>query len=133
MQGNWIVNKNNKNIPFCATGADHALEHINQSMKFSGGLVGITLNPSVRNKFILISPELAKIATEAQQMVGRSFNARTHHQSLSSSITRHQEKSIEKLTVTVRSFTNPFSEESLPFSYQGGNAAGRHNRSVQSK
>ena len=80
-------------------------------MKVSGGLVGITLNPGARNKFFLISPELAKIATEAQQMVGISSNARTHHYSLSSSITRRQENSIEKLTATVRSFTNPFSKE----------------------
>ena len=34
--------------------ADHALEHNNHAMKVSGGLVGIILNPSARNKFFLI-------------------------------------------------------------------------------
>ena len=29
--GNWKVNKNSK-VPFCAVGADHALEHVNRSM-----------------------------------------------------------------------------------------------------
>ena len=52
---NWVVNKN-QHVPFCAVGADHALEHINRSMKVSDGLVGITLNPSARTKFFLISP-----------------------------------------------------------------------------
>ena len=33
LQGNWIVNKNS--LPFCAIGADHALEHINCAMKVS--------------------------------------------------------------------------------------------------
>ena len=32
---NWVVNKN-EDIAFCALGADHALEQINQSMKVSG-------------------------------------------------------------------------------------------------
>ena len=40
--GNWVVNKTS--IPFCAIGADHALEHLNCGMKVAGGLVGITLN-----------------------------------------------------------------------------------------
>ena len=45
--GNWVVNKNEK-VAFCAVGADNALEHVNRSMKVSGGLIGITLNPSAR-------------------------------------------------------------------------------------
>ena len=43
IQGNWVVNKNAR-VPFCTVGADTALEHINCSMKVTGGLVGITLN-----------------------------------------------------------------------------------------
>ena len=45
LDGNWVVNKN-QSVPFCGLGADNGLEHINRSMKVSGGLVGITLNPS---------------------------------------------------------------------------------------
>ena len=48
--GNWVLNKN-PCVPFCALGADHTLEHINCSMKVTGGLVGITLNPSAQAKF----------------------------------------------------------------------------------
>ena len=44
--GNWVVNKTS--IPFCAIGADHALEHLNRGMKVAGGLVGITLNQNAR-------------------------------------------------------------------------------------
>ena len=40
---NWVINKNEE-VPFCSVGADNALEHLNRSMKVSGGLFGITLN-----------------------------------------------------------------------------------------
>ena len=57
---NWVVDKNAL-VPFCGLGADNALEHVNRSMKVSGGLVGITLNPSARAKFFLISPEISRL------------------------------------------------------------------------
>jgi len=47
MDGNFSVNKNQ--IPFCAIGVDHALEHVNHTMKVTGGLVGITQNASARD------------------------------------------------------------------------------------
>ena len=78
LAGNWVVNKNPR-VSFCAIGADHALEHINRSMKVSGGLVGITLNPNARTKFFLISPQLARLAGEAQQMADLSCGISQHH------------------------------------------------------
>jgi len=39
-------------------------------MKVTGGLIGITLQPSARTKFFLIAPELARLETEALQMAG---------------------------------------------------------------
>ena len=58
-QGIWVVNKNLK-VPFCAIDVDHSLEHINRSMKVSGGLIGITLNPTARTKIFLTAPELSR-------------------------------------------------------------------------
>ena len=49
-KGNWVVNKIAK-VAVCAVGPDHALEHVNRSMKVSGGLIGITLNPTARTKY----------------------------------------------------------------------------------
>ena len=48
--GNWVVNKNSM-VAFYAVGADNAPEHVNRSMKVSGGLIGITLNPTARTKY----------------------------------------------------------------------------------
>ena len=111
MEGNWVVNKN-PDVPFCALGADHALEHINRSMKVTGGLVGNTLNPSARTKFFLIAPELARLAEEAQEMAGLSSKTPKRHHALSAATLTHQEKALEDLITTFRPFTNPFSEQS---------------------
>lgn len=111
LKGNWVVNKN-PHVPFCALGADNALEHINRSMKVSGGLVGITLNPSARTKFFLIAPELARLAEEAKEMAGTtSMNEDAHHHTLSNSVISREEKNIEQLVKTIENFTNPFIQE----------------------
>ena len=111
-KGNWVVNKN-PHVPFCALGADHALEQINRSMKVSGGLVGITLNPNARTKFFLIAPELARLAEDAKEMAGTTpAKEGTHHHTLSASVISREEKNIEKLVATMENFTNPFIEQS---------------------
>ena len=112
LEGAWIVNKN-LNVSFCALGADHALEQVNRSMKVSGGLVGITLNPSARTKFFLIAPELSRLAEEARSMAGTtSTHSSAHHHSLSASVFSREEKSIVQLLATMENFTNPFVEQS---------------------
>ena len=91
MNGNWVVN-NNRHVPFCTIGADHALEHVNCTMKVSGGLVGITLNISARTKFFFTSPELAHLATEAYEIAGMRPIDNVHHHAISTAILSRQEK-----------------------------------------
>lgn len=104
--GNWVVNKNT--IPFCAIGADHGLEHINRTMKVSGGLIGITLNPSARTRFFLAAPELACLAEESRQMAGLDkVEAKQHHENSAAKL-KQQERNVTSLTKTITQFTNPF-------------------------
>ena len=107
--GNWVVNKNAL-VPFCGLGADHALEHVNHSMKVSGGLVGLTLNPSARAKLFLISPELARLADKANDMAGVSTKLQNQHHNLRAAVLSREEKNISKLTTTIASFTSPFTQ-----------------------
>ena len=108
--GNWAVNKNTQ-VPFCALGADNALEHINRSMKVTGGLVGITVDPSALTKFFLIAPELARLADQAKNMAGVSTKAKEQNHKLTAAVKSREEKSIDKLSNTIRSYTNPFTQE----------------------
>ena len=107
LDGNWVVNKN-QDVAFCALSADHALEQINRSIKVSGGLVGITLNPNTRTKFFLIAPELARLAEEAKEMAGTSTaNQSTHHHSLwpQGFLTKRR---------TLKSFQTPWKVSQIP-------------------
>ena len=95
-----MVNKNAR-VLFCAVGADTALEHINRSMKVTGGLVGITLNQDARTKFFLIAPELARLAEQAKNMADVSPKIRVHHHHLAAAVLAREEKGVKQLTATI--------------------------------
>ena len=61
MQENWVIKKSR--VPFCAFGADEALQHENRRLNVQDGLVGITFNETARARFFLAEPELSRIAT----------------------------------------------------------------------
>ena len=111
LSGNWVVNKNST-VPFCALGADHGLEHINLSMKVSGGLVGITLNQAARTKFFLIAPEMANFAGQAKDMAGVASKIQTRHHNQTTAVVSREDKNIKTLMETIEIFTNPFADES---------------------
>ena len=85
IQGNFCVNKNE--IPFCAIGPDHAIEHVNKLMKIRGGLKGLTQQPAAMARWFLVAPELSGLATQAEHMVGVQRASSPHHHDLSDAIT----------------------------------------------
>ena len=110
LHANWVVNKNS-NVPFCALGGDHGLEHINRSMKVTGGLVGISLNPSARTKFISHRSRAINTCRSSQGCGGVSSTTLKQHHNLTAAVLSREEKNIEKLLATINSFTDPFSEQ----------------------
>ena len=99
---NWVVNKTS--IPFCAIGADHALEHLNHGMKVADGLVGITLNENARVRFVLTVPRVKCLADEAKTMASVKTISTEKRHSLSAQVT-------ESMISTFNNFTNAFSYE----------------------
>lgn len=79
-EGKWVVNCNV--VPFCALGADEALEHQNRKLKVQGGLVGITQNDNARNRFFLVNPELNRISNETEMLLGMKTVGQTKHHGL---------------------------------------------------
>ena len=61
-------------------------------MKVRGGLVGITLHPSAQAKFSLISPELARLAQEANNMAGVSTKLQDQYHNLKAAVLSREEK-----------------------------------------
>ena len=68
MQGKFCVNKNE--IPFCPIGLDHGIEQVNKLMKTRGGLKGLTQQPAAMTRWFLVAPELSRLVTHVEHMVG---------------------------------------------------------------
>ena len=105
--GNWVVHQTK--TPFCALGADEALEHRNRAMKVVGGLVGITQHPHALARYFLTSPELQRITQETLQMtamVNDSDSGRHHLDNISAA--QLQEKAIDKISRELERVGNPF-------------------------
>ena len=98
----------NAEAPFCAVGADNALEHKHRSMKVSGGLVGITLNGGARTTFFPIAPELTSLAEQAKNMAGVSSKPQGRYHNLTTAVLAREQKGVAQLTATIERFTNPF-------------------------
>ena len=111
-QGNCVVDRSSC-IPFCAAGPDNNLEHVNRSLKVSGGQAGIMSKTNACTKYFLIAPKLARLPEQAKQVAGSSSRTSTckHHHTLTTAVRLLQERHFEQLTITIRSFTNPFLEE----------------------
>ena len=106
-RGNWVIRKSE--IPFCALGADEALEHENRSVKVAGGLVGITQHPKALAKFFLTAPELQRIHIETLAMSGMSQSQQNKHHHLDSpSATASQDRAVLKLKNELYCVGNPF-------------------------
>ena len=76
-------------------------------MKVSGGLVGITLNASARNRFFLTAPYMALLAEQAE-MVGAPSDSKKSHHEASSTFMEQRESDIFELTQTLERYGNPF-------------------------
>ena len=107
-QGNFCVNKNE--IPFCAIGPDHAIEHINKLMKSRGGLKGLTQQPAAMARWFLVAPELSRLATQAEHMVGVQRASSPHHHDLSDAITKRYNENVQKLKDVLK-VSDPFATE----------------------
>ena len=79
-------------------------------MKVSGGLVSITQNPSARAKFFLITPELARMTEQAKEIAGVSIKIQDYHHNLSLAVLSREENNVSKLTATIASYTDPFTQ-----------------------
>ena len=69
-EGNWVVKKSI--TPFCAVGADEALEHQNRAMRVTGGIAGITQQPSALARYFLTAPVLEEISKQVSSIPGVS-------------------------------------------------------------
>ena len=108
MRGNFCVNKND--IPFCAIGPDHAIEHENKTMKIQGGLKGLTQPPAAMARWFPIAPALSRLAAEAEALAGIKAHSSTHHHDLSTAVITRFDENVKKLKEVFKG-NDPFANE----------------------
>ena len=84
-------------VPFCAIGPDHAMEHVNKIMKIQGGLKGLTQQPAAMARWFLIASELSRLSNEAETFAGIVSTKQTRHHCASPSVLQRYEQNVNKL------------------------------------
>jgi len=107
--GNISVTKNT--IPFVSIGADHAVEHLNRSLKVHAGLIGISNNANARQRFFLAAAELSKMSSEFKGQFGIQDNEVREHHGLSPSVVKREHNAIDRIKAAILSHGNPFEVE----------------------
>ena len=89
IDGNFVVNKNQ--IPFCAIGVDHALEHINRITKSLEDSWALHRMPVLGRDSSL---QLSRLAEEAHVMAGLPTTTCKEHHDLSLAVWTRQEENM---------------------------------------
>ncbi|MES9879620.1 MAG: hypothetical protein ABW185_01920, partial [Sedimenticola sp.] len=105
LDGNFCVYK--REVPFCAIGPDHAIEHVNKLMKISGGLKGLTQNASAMTRWFVMAHELGRLSSEAEDLAGSSRHKSTVHHDLSDASLERYERNVKQLK-DVMKVNDPF-------------------------
>ena len=58
----------------------------------------------------MIAPELARLAEQAKEIAGVSITIQDQHPNLSLAVLSREEENVSKLTATIASYTNPFTQ-----------------------
>ena len=58
----------------------------------------------------MIAPELARLAEQAKEIAGVSIKRQDQHHNLSLAVLSREEDNVSKLTATIASYTNPFTQ-----------------------
>jgi len=61
-QGHWTINRSNRR--FSSLLIDHAHEQANKRIKGVGGIIGLTENPVMLERWIVTGPEISRVLEE---------------------------------------------------------------------
>jgi hypothetical protein len=109
-QGYWTITRSNRR--FSSIPIDHAHEQANKRVKGVGGIIGLTENPEMLERWIMTGPEISRVVEE---FTGANDNdddeELPHHEEGCASQDRFQRHAKDLLEVLL-SKGNPFEEDS---------------------
>ncbi len=107
ISGAFVVNKSAR--AFSAIALDHAHKQANASIKSDGGAVGLTENPHALRRWMIGSPELARMVNEYEdQSLLKKKETKKHHDQMLSV----QKVFVKEVKDLVEELGNPFREDS---------------------
>ena len=99
-----------------AISIDQAHEQNNKRVNDQGGIIGLTANESALNRWIVTEPQIAEMLKQFKASIGNVANEHeenkaTHHEE-GETFHKQFRSDVEKLTMTIKEYGNPFSEDS---------------------
>jgi len=93
------------------SGADHACEQLNRMRKIHSGIFGISNNANARQRFFMVTPELARLSKEFKSQFDMEADRTTAHHELGSSAVNRAHRAIDKIKAAILIHGNPFTAE----------------------
>ena len=108
-RGYWVLSRTNRR--FSDIPIDQAHEQNNKVLKGSGGVIGLTENPTALKQWMVSAPELARIIDEFERQVKGTINdpesdEQLHQESCSTQLIF--QKHVQNLVGVIKSKGNPF-------------------------
>ena len=114
MKGKFVIH--NSESKFSGFPIDQAHEQNNKHVKGQGGIIGLTTNEIALNCWIVTGPQIAEMLKQFKASIGNVANEHeeneaTHHEE-GETFQKQFRSDIEKLSMTIKEYGNPFSEDS---------------------
>ncbi len=107
--GHWTISRNNHR--YSSIPIDHAHEQANKRVKGVGGVIGITENPEMLERWIASGPEISRVLQQFTDVHDDGGQELPHHEEGSTS--QHRFKChVTNLMDVLQSRGNPFEESS---------------------
>ena len=110
---NFSINKSS--IPFFSIGSDDALEQKNRLLKVTGGVKGLTQEPTALYRYCLIAPSLNDISKAFYKEHNIEPTRQEAHYQLNGSTNTRIVKNVENVLESLDTFGVDFMEESYVF------------------
>ena len=114
MEGKFVIH--NSERKFSGISIDQAHEQNNKRVKGQGGIIGLKTNESALNRWIVTRPQIAEMLKQFKASIANEHeeNEVTHHEE-GETFQKQFRSDIEKLTMTIKEYRNPFSEDSKDY------------------
>ena len=109
MSGKFVVNKTGR--AFSAIAIDQAHEQLNAAVKGDGGIIGLTENETALRRWLIASPEIARLLDEFESSKQDTSSVAVHHEERPS-VQNSFRREIKSLIAKMEEFGNPFEDDS---------------------